>query len=131
MLQWEVPTPKAGEPSWKSRPYWKRNSGKSENDISNAAQAAIRFARLGPVLVYCPTKADAVRLCNELIHLGFEFPEGIDTVQFKETITFIRERLLDGHPLVAALSRHIAFHHGDLPRDVRNEIEFPTRCATR
>src|SRR5205823_1046835 len=45
-LRWEVPTPKAGEPSWKSRPYWRRVSDKSASDISNTAELAIRFARL-------------------------------------------------------------------------------------
>ena len=121
------PKPDSKKPSWKNRPRWKRVSGKSENDIAHAAKAAIRFASMGPVLVYCPRQVNTATLCEHLVRfLDAPFPRlnvG-DEKEYDETVEFIKERLSGGHPLVKALEHRVAFHHGDLPRDVRNEIEF-------
>jgi len=106
---------------------WKRDSKRSSNEISHAAAAAVRFARLGPVLVYCPERTDTAEFCKLLAQMPDlilpSFPSGKEA-QFRETIEFVKERLSAEHPLVEALNHRIAFHHGELPRDVRNEIEF-------
>ena len=65
-----------------------------------------------------------VDLCNHLAEICSKLPEKLNNVQLQETIEFVRERLPDKHPLLKALQYGVAFHHGDLPRDVRNEIEF-------
>jgi helicase len=117
---------KPGKPA---RKYWQRDRVKSENDIRNAAKVAVRFARLGPVLVYCPLKKDTAKLCDHIIHLlrnisYIHFKSESDKVQYEETLAFLQERLSPKHPLLDAIKHGIAFHHADLPRDVRNEIEY-------
>jgi len=123
VLEWFTPDPKPDEPSWKNNPYWKRVIQQSASDIYNAAEAAVRLERLGSVLIYSLSKADVVKLCNHLIAIYSTFPEKFDNEQLQETIEFVRERLPSRHPLIQALQCGVAFHHGDLPRDVRNEIE--------
>lgn len=127
VLRREIPVAEKGKPSWTKYPRWKRIHDQSEDDVSHAAKAAARFARLGPVLVYCPTQAGAVKLCDLLVHMPESSPTPLeegDEIQYRETVEFVKERLSNGHPLVTALQHRVAFHHGDLPRDVRNEIEF-------
>lgn len=108
------------------RSYWKRDSQSSDNQIHHAAAAALKFSRLGPVLVYCPLKIDTVSFCdvvlrNELVW-DDENDEGLNAV-----VEFVIDTLSNEHPLVNALRKRVGFHHAGLPRDVRNEIEYAFR----
>lgn len=119
-------SPQPGKPIWKK---WERDKKNSDSDIRNTAHAAIRFVRLGPVLIYCPQKTDAVKLSEYLVQiLGntnySNFVRESDKVQYEGTLEFLQERLSHKHPLINAFKHGIAFHNADLPRDVRNEIEF-------
>ncbi len=109
--------------------WWERDSELSDNEINHAVAAAVRFARLGPVLVYCPKKVDTAYFCKLAQELDLTFLSWRDGEKdhYQEIIEFIRERLSIEHPLVDALNNRIAFHHGGLPSDVRNEIEYAFR----
>lgn len=107
----------------------KRDSKKSDDEIKHAAYAANRFAALGPVLVYCPRRVDAVQFCKTALELKISIPplkQEADQ-QYRELIEFIKDRLPPDHLLIDSLSRRIAFHHAGLPADVRNEIEHAFR----
>ena len=101
----------------------------SDDAITHAVAAAGRFARLGPVLVYCPRKDDTSRFCSLASHLDLSFLQwrDADEQRYREIVAFVRDRLPEGHPLVDAMERRIAFHHAGLPRDVRNEVEYVFR----
>jgi superfamily II DNA/RNA helicase len=104
--------------------YWKPDSNLSENAIHHAAAAAQKFTKLGPVLIYCPTRDDAVDCANQLAKQNFSSTNMNNANHYHEMIEFIERRLSPGHPLGHLLRKRVAFHHGSLPRDVRNEIEF-------
>lgn len=104
---------------------WKRNSKRSDNKINHAVAAAVKFARLGPVLVYSPSRTDAANFCE--LALNYNLPWSDEEDHLQELVEFIADGLSNGHPLIDALRHQIAFHHAGLPRDVRNEIEYAFR----
>lgn len=110
------------EPAW-----WKRDARLSDNEVHHAAAAATSLVKLGPVLIYCPERADTLK-CASLLAQRHDYVlpplNEENAFRYAEIKEFIKKRLLQGHPLVDMLDRQVAFHHGKLPRDVRNEIEF-------
>ena len=105
---------------------WKPDTKQSDNEINHAVAAAVKFARLGPVLVYCPSREDAKDFCNIALQENLPWANE-DNTQLQDVIQFVRDELSDEHPLIAALNKQIAFHHARLPRHVRNEIEYAFR----
>lgn len=105
---------------------WTRDSKLSDDEVTHAVAAAGKFVRLGPVLVYSPSRGDAVHFCNLALNLDLSFVQwrNGEKARFQEIVEFVRDRLPPGHGLADALERRIAFHHAGLPRDVRNEIEY-------
>jgi hypothetical protein len=107
----------------------RRDSRKSDDEISHAASATQHFAVLGPVLVYCPMRADTVNFCK--VALGRDFAlkplKQEEENQYNELIDYVKDRLPTGHLLVESLDKRIAFHHAGLPSDIRNEIEHAFR----
>ncbi|MDZ8186440.1 MAG: DEAD/DEAH box helicase [Nostoc sp. ChiSLP02] len=105
---------------------WHRDRSQSHGKVHHAVSAAIKFARLGSVLVYCPQKLDASHFC-EIIQTRNLPWVNIHLSHLQEVIEFVRDGLSNGHPLVKALESQVAFHHAGLPREVRNEIEYAFR----
>lgn len=70
-------------------------------------------------LVYFQQKKDLVSFCKR----ASKFFQPIDDPRIDKLISYIEKRLGKKFPIIDSLSYGIAFHHGDLPQDVRNEIE--------
>jgi len=106
--------------------FWKRDSKQSDSKVNHVAAAALKFARLGPVLIYCPQKTDATAFCDTVLRSNIVWSYEDDEA-FNTIIEFVADALSVEHPLVQALRHRIAFHHAALPRDVRNEVEYAFR----
>lgn len=113
--------------SKKGGAFWKRDSQKSDGHIKHAAAIAIRFERLGPVLVYAPKVNQTEQICNQIIQMGFNPRHTQSSHRYDEVVEFVKQRLPSGHSLISALTSGVAFHNGALPMDVRNEIEHAFR----
>ena len=121
----------------KSRRWLKENykldSRKSDKSAEHAVKAALKFARLGTVLIYTPTKYAAEEVarklyetvCGEKALQQYIQPEVSpqDKKQYDEMVDFLERRLPSGHLLLKTFPEGIAFHHADLWLDVRAEIE--------
>lgn len=71
------------------------------------------------ILIYFQQKRELVNFCNYA-------PEHLNLIEddnIKRLTTYISRRLGHDFPLVKSLPYGVAFHHGDLPWDVRVEIE--------
>jgi len=77
------------------------------------------------ILVYFQQKIDLVRFCTRANQL-----ERISTPNLERLVQYISRRLGPDFPMVKSLPYGVAFHHGDLPIDVRNEIENAYRDRT-
>jgi helicase len=71
------------------------------------------------ILVYFQQKIDLVRFCKR----AEEYLEQLENETLVRLQEYITRRLGRGFPLVSCLPYGVAFHHGDLPLDVRAEIE--------
>lgn len=82
------------------------------------------LGRAGSVLVLVGTRASCVRYARMLsARLGEDRKVPLDL------ISSVAGKLGDDHPLVAALSSGVAFHHGALPWDVQSSIEEAVRLG--
>lgn len=70
-------------------------------------------------LVYFQQKVDLIRFCKR----ASDFFSPIDDPNIDRLIQYITKRLGKNFPINDSLPYGIAFHHGDLPQDVRIEIE--------
>lgn len=77
------------------------------------------------ILVYFQEKVDLVRFCNEE-NLSRFLPTVADP-RLQKLIDYIITRLGQDFPLVKSLSYGVAYHHGDLPPDIRGEVEAAYR----
>lgn len=71
------------------------------------------------ILIYFQEKQDLVRFCNR----APEYLEPSDSDHLQKLVAYVSRRLGADFPLVESLPYGVAFHHGDLPFDVRSEIE--------
>ncbi|MFC2053158.1 DEAD/DEAH box helicase [Chloroflexota bacterium] len=82
------------------------------------------------ILVYFQTKQDLVRFVN---HANEHLSSIRDHLSPSQVILlnrlqdYIKRRLGTQSPLISSLNYGVAFHHGDLPLDVRSEIELAYR----
>lgn len=115
----------------------KRKTGKKEEERDSAlsfgveetaAEIAKKYvgANLDPVLVFFMSREETRSFCSYLATEDYS-PKNLsrrDQDQFNSFITYIRERLGNNHPLSLFVQKGIAYHHGWLPKDVREEIEY-------
>ena len=73
-------------------------------------------------LVYFQEKKDLVRFCKRAGQL-----ERVDDANLDRLVQYVSKRLGRDFPMVESLPYGVAFHHGDLPTDVRSEIESAYR----
>ncbi len=97
---------------------------------STSASLAIYFQQMGQTIVFCARKKETERITEEiLVALGKYYPEStLNRVskEDKELIQIIKYLLsyFDKSSLmIRALEKGIAFHHADLPDEVRQIIE--------
>lgn len=108
-------------------PYLQVDFELSDGVIEHAVKATTKFAKLGPVLIYTPTKDGANKFALQAKELDLKFLHWRteqDKNSYFEVISFIEDRLPSDHPLIDALRKRVAFHHAGLPSDVRSEIEY-------
>lgn len=113
------------------RPKFPR--GTSKGDV--AAEAAYRFAPLGPVLVFvmqtnwAESTATALFRRIELAELtGQTVPDEFRLRTTGRAVAVASEWLGEDHLVTELLRRGIAFHHGRLPSAVRNALEDDFRA---
>lgn len=108
---------------------WKKDYSNSFNEVDNAVQLASKFveAELDPVLVFFMKRDQTSAFCEKLTaSQDIQAPalSPIERKRLQEACSYIGDRLGDEFPLVKYLTKGIAFHHGQLPRDIRAEIEY-------
>ena len=103
-----------------------------------AAELALCYAQLGPVLVYAAAKKSATAVAKRLLRRiemaeaagmsvpGVFGPRGGVEGQGR-SLRMAREWLGDGHDVTRCLGRGIAVHHGGLPGNLRQSIEEDVR----
>jgi helicase len=72
-----------------------------------------------PILVYFQEKRDITRFCRR----AAAYVPALQDARLARLIAYVTARLGAAYPLVECLHYGVAFHHGDLPVDVRGEIE--------
>ena len=104
-------------------PYLRRVPTESDGRASNAAQTAIAYSRLGPVLVFAPTRPVAEEIARHISALRDEMSVDL-TIRQQDALQLIAEQLTPEHPIIQCLRRRTGFHHAQLTKDVRGEIEY-------
>lgn len=110
-----------------------RPSFPSTEKGETAAELALRFSDLGPVLVYAATKRSAMVVAGALLRriemaaaAGRSVPEGLRRRAGRESrrsLLAAEEWLGAGHDVTRLLRRGIAVHHGGLPGRLRRAVE--------
>lgn len=100
-----------------------KDSSASDGQIQHAARLAARYARIGPVLVYGPTLEIAMAVIRQILDDGVDLRQVSVTPRQADSVQFLHEVLPADHLLSRALDVGLAFHHGQLAKDVRSEIE--------
>lgn len=118
-----TPTKKPQKRSWPSS---------LDNKTQTTALLAAKFARSGPVLVFCAQRSDTYDVINNLI-TTLKYLEASDEsphplLRFQETPDFeayfqSQEWLGENHPLTNSLKYGVGLHIGPLPDPVRRAIE--------
>jgi helicase len=112
----------------KSKPQYKMDWDKSDGNIEHTVKAALKFARLGSVLIYVPWKSNVEKVAKQLALKADLHPEiqpkiATEQRQYDEMLDFLKERLPANHLLLKTVPAGIGFHHADLWLDVRAELE--------
>lgn len=98
-------------------------------ETENRYERCLRLVQLlgteSSILVYFQEKVDLIRFCNGEMLSRF-LPLVTDS-RLQKLIDYINTRLGPDFPLVKSLPYGVAFHHGDLPPDIRGEIESAYR----
>lgn len=96
----------------------KQREGKySTPNYKMIARAAVAVGHAGPVLVVRSTRPEARNMAMAIAELLDADPAA------RPIAEFARIRLGDAHPLVAVLTKGVAYHHGSLPVEVLEAIE--------
>jgi helicase len=93
----------------------------------NAALVTIKYlnAKFDPLLVYFMKRNETQQFCEDLYKM---LPESLITLpniarkSFEELCNYIEYRL-GSIPLIKYLRFGVAYHHGQLPKDIRGELE--------
>ena len=112
----------------KSRQQYSFDWDKSDGNIEHTVKAALKFARLGSVLIYVPWKTNVEKVAKQLFQKVHLYPEiqpqiAPDQKKYDEMLDFLKDRLPANHLLLKTVPKGIGFHHADLWLDVRAEIE--------
>lgn len=103
----------------RSRGRFQRLGGDKENRYDRCLKLVKCLSSENSILVYFQEKRDLVRFCQG----AQEHLDLVDDPNLDRLVEYIVARLGRNFPLVASLPYGVAFHHGDLPLDVRSEIE--------
>jgi hypothetical protein len=114
--------------------YFLRTKGTDVEESLNcwdiAAELALKYSKLGSVLIFCPTKDEAQNIALRFIndpHYKKHIPQNDseDILSRRNALAeLIEERLVKDFPLANAIKLGIAYHHSSLPSDIKKEIEL-------
>lgn len=100
---------------------WDEENNLSTSDYKKTIPLINHLGRLGPVLVIQATKRRARLTAKALARTQ---PEDQELPQeLNQLIELVESRLGTEHPLSEVLARGIAYHHGQLPTEIRHGIE--------
>ncbi len=113
---------------WLKPTHYKIDWDKSDGNMEHTIKAALKFARLGTVLIYSPKKQDAEDIAEQLYESEESQPIKPEITpqerqKYDEMLDFLKSRLPSGHLLLKTVPKGIGFHHADLWLDVRAELE--------
>jgi superfamily II DNA/RNA helicase len=113
--------------------FFADNGSLSKNRWEVAAELALCYAELGPVLIYCPTRSFAQNTAKKFLQPGLRrrLPDP-DTdrepsQQKRYLMELVEDRLGEDFPLGEMVRLGVAYHHAQLPADVKTEIERAVR----
>ena len=116
-----------------------RPSFPSPEKSETAAELALKYSALGPVLVHAATKRSAAAVARKLLRriglaeaAGRSVPEGLRRREGRGSCRSLRvamEWLGPGHDATRLLEHGIAIHHGDVPGMLRRAIEEDSRSG--
>ena len=104
-----------------------------DSRAQTAAELALRFVDVGPVLVFCSQRNWVTSVCKALYdRLELEKRSGSDALPIGQpvgssAIPIAAEWLGDDHPITQYLRAGIALHHGNLPEALRKAVETDYR----
>jgi superfamily II DNA/RNA helicase len=110
---------------WGNRPKRKfKWLGREEEDRYDRCLKLVKhLGAENSILVYFQEKVNLVRFCQRVP----DYLDRVDDPNLARLVSYIVARLGEDFPLVSSLPYGVAFHHGDLPLDVRSEIESAYR----
>lgn len=82
---------------------------------------AKQVMQAGTVMIYAYRKEDCQKLYNRVLELGFDCNG--DTTKIGKELEYCAYQLGDDFDLVRCLKQGFAYHHGDLPQDIRERVE--------
>lgn len=111
---------------------WEHDPERSLDQTDHAIRLATKFvtAELDPVFVFFMKREQTSTFCQRLLESPTFSPPRLSPEannRLNEVCAYISDRLGDDFPLVDYIPKGFAFHHGQLPRDVRAEIEYAFR----
>ena len=108
----------------------KKKAEESRNRWDIAAELALKYSKLGSVLIFCPTKAEAQNVALRFIKHS-RYKKNIPQNDREEILSrrnalaeLIEDRLVKDFPLANAVKLGVAYHHASLPSDIKKEIEL-------
>lgn len=96
---------------------------KGKPNIEKAVILAKAYRTLGPVLIFCNTKSRAEEIANRLNEQMFLSHSADSLKRLKELANRVSAQFGSDFALSKYLEKGIAYHHADLPSEIRSEIE--------
>lgn len=108
--------------------YKKPIGGVFAKDIAHkelCVQAGLYALKAGPVMVYCSFKKRCDGLVEYMLRRleEMQVPQNQPNDRVQAIIDYVAYQLGDDYKLVESLNRGFAYHHADLPQDIRENIE--------
>lgn len=105
---------------------YKRVRGDAETRYGRCLKLIELLGSENSTLVYFQEKKDLLRFCG----LAEKELDRVNDPNLDRLVQYVSTRLGPDFPIVTSLPYGVAFHHGDLPTDVRSEIESAYRDKT-
>jgi len=96
---------------------------KGKSNIERAIILARAYQSLGPVLIFCNTKSNAEEIARRLYEQVVLHLSDDSLRRLKELANRVKTQFGSGFALAKYIENGIAYHHADLPSEIRSEIE--------
>ena len=102
---------------------------KGKPNLEKTVILARAYQLLGPVLIFCNTKSRAEEIAKRLNEQMFLSPSPDSLKRLKQLANRVRAQFGSDFALSKYLENGIAYHHADLPSEIRSEIERLVRLG--